>query len=104
MNEFIARFTFQENNSPLNASYDSIKKLKLYHLSQPVTKKCHKVTIAEDENESFGETFACFNNQTLNLCQIMNWPVTINHIPYVLKMAKQIQSLYFGTSYSHCVQ
>ena len=45
-------------------------------MSQPVTKKCHKVTIAEDENESFGETFACFNNQTLNLCQIMNWPVT----------------------------
>ena len=33
-------------------------------------------TIAEDENKSFGEIFACFDNQTLNLCQIMNWPVT----------------------------
>ena len=33
-------------------------------------------TIAEDENKSFGEIFACFDNQTLNLSQIMNWPVT----------------------------
>ena len=33
-------------------------------------------TIAEDENKSFGEIFACFDNQTLNLRQIMNWPVT----------------------------
>ena len=33
-------------------------------------------TIAEDENKSFGEMFACFDNQTLNLHQIMNWPVT----------------------------
>ena len=33
-------------------------------------------TIAEDENKSFGEIFACFNNQMLNLHQIMNWPVT----------------------------
>ena len=33
-------------------------------------------TIAEDENKSFGEIFACFDNQTINLDQIMNWPVT----------------------------
>ena len=33
-------------------------------------------TIAEDENKSFGQIFACFDNQTLNLRQIMNWPVT----------------------------
>ena len=33
-------------------------------------------TIAENENKSFGEIFACIDNQTLNLRQIMNWPVT----------------------------
>ena len=33
MNEFIARFTFQENNSSQNTYYNSIKNRKLYHLS-----------------------------------------------------------------------
>ena len=33
-------------------------------------------TTTEDENKSFGEIFACFDNQTLSLRQIMNWPVT----------------------------
>ena len=33
-------------------------------------------TIAENENESFGEIFACFDNQRLNLRQTMNWSVT----------------------------
>ena len=33
-------------------------------------------TIAEDENKSFGEISACFDNPTLNLRRIMNWPVT----------------------------
>ena len=33
-------------------------------------------TIAEDENKSFGEIFACFDNQTLSLRQIMNWAMT----------------------------
>ena len=33
-------------------------------------------TIAEDENKSFGEIFVCFDNQMLNLRQIMNWPIT----------------------------
>ena len=33
-------------------------------------------TIAEDENKSFSDIFACFDNQTLSLRQIMNWLVT----------------------------
>ena len=33
-------------------------------------------TIAKDENKFFGEIFACFDNQMLNLCQIMYWLVT----------------------------
>ena len=53
----------------------ALKNRKLYHLSQPVT-RTNMSTIAEDANKSFGETFACFNNQTLNLRQIMNWPIT----------------------------
>ena len=66
MNEFIARFTFQENNFSQNRYYDSIKKQKNVSF---VTKSNKKMsTVAEDENKSF--------NQTLNLHQIMNWPVT----------------------------
>ena len=33
-------------------------------------------TISEYENKSFAEIFACFNSQTFNLHQIMNWFVT----------------------------
>ena len=74
MNEFIARFTFQENNFSQNTYYDSIKKRKVVSF---VTNRSKKIsTIAEDENKSFDEIFACFDNQTLNLCQIMNWLVT----------------------------
>ena len=73
-NEFIARFTFQENNFSQNTYYDSIKKQKVVSF---VTNSNEKMpTIAEDENQSFGEIFACFDNQTLSLRQIMNWPVT----------------------------
>ena len=73
MNEFIARFTFQENNSSQNTYYDNIKKQKVVSFVTTSNKKMS--TIAEDENESFGEIFACFDNQTLNSRQIMNWPV-----------------------------
>ena len=74
MKEFIARFTFQENNSSQNAYYDSIKKQKVVLFV--TTSNKNMSTIAEDENKSFGEIFACFKNQTLKLRQIMNWPVT----------------------------
>ena len=74
MNEFIARFKFQENNSSQNTYYDSIKQQKVALFVTTSNKKMS--TIAEDENKSFGEIFACFDNQTLNLHQIMNWPVT----------------------------
>ena len=74
MNEFIARFTFQENNFSQNTYYDSIKKQKVVLFVTNRNKKMS--TIAEDENKSFGEIFASFDNQTLNLRQIMNWPVT----------------------------
>ena len=43
MNEFIARFTSQENNSSQNTYYDSVKNSKLYPLSQPVTRKCQQL-------------------------------------------------------------
>ena len=52
----------------------ALKNRKLYHLSQTVTRKCqqlHKMKI----NLSV-KFFACFDNQTFNLRQIMNWPVT----------------------------
>ena len=74
MNEFIARFTFQEKNSSQNAYYDSIKKQEVESFVTPSNNKMP--AIAEDENKPFGETFACFDNQTLNLRQIMNRPVT----------------------------
>ena len=70
MNEFIARFTFQENNFSQNTYYDSIKKQKVVSFVTNSNKKMS--TIAEDENKSFGEIFACFDNQTLNLRHIMN--------------------------------
>ena len=104
MNEFIARFTFQKKNFSQNTYYDSIKKQKV--LSFVTTSNKKMSTIAKDENKSFGEIFACFDNQTLNLRQIMNWPLTNKPIPYVLKIARlrQLQCIYFGTSYGHCVQ
>ena len=74
INEFIARFIFQENNFYQNTYYNSIKKQKVVSFVTNSSKKMS--TIAEDENKSFGEIFACFDNQTLNLRQIMNWPVT----------------------------
>ena len=74
MNEFIARFTFQENNFSQNTYYDSIKKQKCVSFVTNSNKKMS--TIAKDENKSFGEIFACFDNQRLDLRQIMNWPVT----------------------------
>ena len=96
MNEFITRFTFQENNSSQNTYYDNIKKQKL--VSFVTTSNKTMSAIAEDENKSFIEIFACFDKQTLNLCQIMNWhwPVTNKLYSYVLKKVrlKQIQSLY----------
>ena len=64
MNEFITRFTFQENNFSQNTYYDSIKKQKIVAFVTSSNKKMS--TIAEDENKSFGEIFACFDNQTLN--------------------------------------
>ena len=101
MNEFITRFTFQENNSSQNTYYNNIEKQKL--VSFVTTSNKTMSAIAEDENKSFSEIFACFDKQTLNLCQIMNWPITNKLYSYVLKKVrlKQIQSLYFGTSYSH---
>ena len=104
MNEFITRFTFQENNSSQNTYYDNIKKQKL--VSFVTTSNKTMSAIAEDENKFFSEIFACFDKQTFNLCQIMNWPITNKLYSYVLKKVrlKQIQSLYFGASYSHCVQ
>ena len=96
MNEFITRFTFQENNSSQNTYYDNIKKQKL--VSFVTTSNKTMSAIAEDENKSFSEIFACFDKQTLNLCQIMNWhwPITNKLYSYVLKKVrlKQIQSLY----------
>ena len=80
MNEFIARFKFQENNSSQNTYYDSIKKQKVVTFFTNSNKKMS--TIAEDKNKSFGEIFACFDNQTITLRQIMNFPV-INK-PYSL--------------------
>ena len=74
INEFMAMFTFQENNSSQNTYYDSIKKQKV--VSFVTTSNEKMPTVAEDENKSFGEIFACFDDQTLNLRQIMNWPVT----------------------------
>ena len=76
----ITRFTFQENNSSQNTYYDNIKKQKL--VSFVTTSNKTMSAIAEDENKSFSEIFACFDKQTLNLCQIMNWhwPITINSI------------------------
>ena len=74
MNEFISKFTFQENNSSQDTYYDSIKKQKVVPFVTTSNKKI--LTIAEDENKSFGEVFACFDNQKLNLRQVMNWPVT----------------------------
>ena len=99
-NEFITRFTFQENNSSQNTYYNNIEKQKL--VSFVTTSNKTMSAIAEDE-KSFSEIFACFDKQTLNLCQIMNWPITNKLYSYVLKKVrlKQIQSLYFGTSYSH---
>ena len=73
MNEFIARFKFQENNSSQNTYYDSIKKQKVVTFFTNSNKKMS--TIAEDKNKSFGEIFACFDNQTITLRQIMNCPV-----------------------------
>ena len=43
MNEFIIRFTFQENNSSHNTYYDPLKTKKFCHLSQQVTKKCEQL-------------------------------------------------------------
>ena len=74
MNEIIARFTFQEKDSSQNTYYDSIKKPEVESFVTPSNNEMP--TIAEDEKKSFGETFACFDNQTLNLRQIMNRPVT----------------------------
>ena len=65
MTEFIARFTYQENNSSQNTYCDSIKKQKVVSFVTTTNKKMS--TIAEDENKSFGEIFVCFDNQTLNL-------------------------------------
>ena len=79
MNEFIARFTYQKKNFSQNTYYDSIKKQKV--LSFVTTSNKKMSTIAKDENKSFGEIFACFDNQTLNLRQIMNWPLTNKPYP-----------------------
>ena len=65
MNEFIARFKFQENSSSQNKYYDSIKKQKVVTFFTNNNKKMS--TIAEGENKSFGEIFACFDNQTITL-------------------------------------
>ena len=74
MNDFIGEFTFQENNSSQNTYYDSVKKQKVVLFVRTSNKKMS--AIAEDENKSFSDIFACFDNQTLNLRQIMNWLVT----------------------------
>ena len=62
--------------------------------------------IAEDENKSFGEIFACFDNQTLNLGQIMNWPIA--NKPYSIcsedgKVKANIKSLFRNKSQSLCL-
>ena len=62
-------------------------------------------TIAEDENKSFGEIFACFDNQTFNLHQIMNWPVT--NQPYSIcsedgKVKVNTKSLFWNRLQSLC--
>ena len=51
MNEFIAVFTFQENNFSQNTYYDSIKKQKVVSFVTNSNKKMS--TIAEDENKFF---------------------------------------------------
>ena len=43
MNEYIARFAFQENNSSQDTYYDSIKNKTLYHSSQTATRKCQEL-------------------------------------------------------------
>ena len=103
MNEFIARFTFQENNFSQNTYYDSIKKQKVVSIVTNSNKKMS--TIAEDENKSFGEIFACFDNQTPNLRQIMNWPVT--NTPYSIcsedgKVKANTKSLFRNKLQSLC--
>ena len=50
-----------------------ILKIKVVSFVTTTNKKIS--TIAEDENKSVGEIFVSFDNQTLNLRQIMNWPV-----------------------------
>ena len=65
MNDFIARFTFQENNFSQNTYYDCIKKQKIVSFVTNRNKKMS--TIAEDKNKSLSEIFACFDNQMLNL-------------------------------------
>ena len=65
MNELITRFTFQEKSCSQNTYYDSTKKQEVESFVTPSQNKMPAT--AEDENKSFSETFACFDNQTLNL-------------------------------------
>ena len=73
MNEFIAKFTFQENNSSENTYYDSLKKRKFYHLSQPVTRKCGQLQKMKI-NLSVKFLYASITKRSI--CKTMNWPIT----------------------------
>ena len=79
--------------------------LKIHVVSFVTTSKKKMSTIAEDENKSFGEIFACFDNQTLNLHQIMNWSVT--NKPYSIcsedgKVKENTKSLFQNKLESLC--
>ena len=70
-NEFISRFT---KDGSKQSYYDPIKQQPVKLFEKKTDKTKNSITI--DECQSFTEIFARFNQKTLDLRQIMEWPLT----------------------------
>ena len=72
MDELRSRFLFNEESPAQKLYYD--KKQKAISFTKESNKK--NSTVAEEENQFFGEILPSYDTRILNLRYIMNWSVT----------------------------
>ena len=74
MGEFIRRFTLPDDTTTGKSYYAPKKKQAVNLFKEGNTKK--KRSIPEDEGQSFADILSIFDNKSLDLRKIMEWPVT----------------------------
>ena len=74
MSEFIGRITLPEDTTTGKSYYAPIKKQAVNLFKEGNTKK--KCSIPEDEGQSFANILSIFDKKSLDLHNIMKWPVT----------------------------